>query len=79
MPSDEQYIVKANDRIGWTFEDDFGAISFNYSENHRTYFRDIDSDQEYPLVGNEYKFTRIHLPSIFSIGVQVLLGNYNVI
>ncbi|KAI0220244.1 hypothetical protein LSAT2_028230, partial [Lamellibrachia satsuma] len=62
--------VLANDRIGWTNEDDFGVISFRYIEGHRTYFRKYENS-EYPRTNEEYTFDNIDLPSVFSVAVKI--------
>lgn len=66
--------MKQGDRIGWTYENNVGPISFEYSENsnaHRTYFRNVESN-ELPVVGEDYFFSSGYLPSTFSIAVSLV-------
>ena len=64
-------MVEAGDRIGWTNEDNFLAISFQFDIGHRTYFRKVEDDQ-FPVLNNDYTFDNVHLPSIFSVAVEVM-------
>ena len=75
LPENEVVTLSAGDRIGFTFEQTTGAFSFQYVEGHRTYFRKVDND-EFPVVGQAYVFDNIHLPSIFSVAVEVTTGGY---
>ena len=68
--STDGFWVHAGDRIGWTNEDDFGVISFQYIEGHRTYFRKYENS-EYPRTSDTYKFDNIDLPSMFSVAVKI--------
>ncbi|ELT93539.1 hypothetical protein CAPTEDRAFT_223854, partial [Capitella teleta] len=71
--------VKQGDRIGWTYENNVGPISFEYSENsnaHRTYFRNVESN-ELPVVGEDYFFSSGYLPSTFSIAVSLVPVSLN--
>ncbi|KAI0241694.1 hypothetical protein LSAT2_020955, partial [Lamellibrachia satsuma] len=68
--STDGFWVHAGDRIGWTNEDDFGVISFQYTEGHRTYFRKYDNS-EYPRTNDTYTFDNINLPSMFSVAVKI--------
>ena len=70
LEDSEKVMVKQGDRIGWTNEGEFGPVSFQYVEGHETYFRKVEGTQ-WPVQGNEYVFDNIHLPSIFSLGVEV--------
>ena len=66
----EQVMVKEGDKIGWTNEAEFGVVSFRYAEGHKTNFRKVKGSM-WPVLGNEYVFGNIHLPSTFSVAVEV--------
>ena len=68
--------VEAGDKIGFTNEGDYGPISFNYVERHRTYFSkenvtNATGVPNYPLTGDVVQFDYTYLPAIFSIAVEV--------
>ena len=73
--NDIDFRVAAGDRIGWTYEGSTGIISFQYVEEHKTYFRKVENT-DYPIVQNTYTFDNIHLPSIFSVAVQIDPSEY---
>ena len=69
------FAVNTGDRIGWTNEGTYGPISFQYEEQHRTYFTAINysnsSNPVFPNEGTSVTFDSTYLPSIFSIAVQL--------
>ena len=73
--NDVEFRVAAGDRIGWNFEGSLGIISFQYVEEHKTYFRKVENT-DFPIVQNTYTFDNIHLPSIFSVAVQIDPSKY---
>ncbi len=67
------FSVQGGDRIGFTYTGNMGLISFSYVEGERTYFRKLDSGTA-PNVGANYIFDNIHLPSKFSVAVEIEAG-----
>ncbi|ELT87437.1 hypothetical protein CAPTEDRAFT_211564 [Capitella teleta] len=68
--NDVDFRVASGDRVGWTFEGSTGIISFQYVEEHKTYFRKV-KDVGFPVFQETYTFDNIHLPSIFSAAVKI--------
>lgn len=64
------FLVKANDFIGWTYEGDFGPISFQYTPTHRTYWYKFDNGQ-FPVLEQVYILDEVILPSLFSIAALI--------
>ena len=73
--NDVDFRVQAGDRVGWTCEGFTGIISFQYVDEHKTYFRKVEGN-DYPILQNTYTFDNIHLPSIFSVAVQIDPSKY---
>jgi hypothetical protein len=67
----DAFVTQASDRIGWGFHDPVGLISFDYVEQHKTYFTKSRPDPFVPEVTKTYEFDNIHLPSRFSVAVQI--------
>ena len=63
----------AGDRIGWTYEGEFGVISFDYVQGHKTYYAEV-STVGLPDVGSTVVFQSIPLPAVFSIAVEMDLS-----
>ena len=68
--------IEAGDKIGFTNEGNYGPISFEYSESHRTYLSRVNLTNgtgipNYPLTGDIVKFDPVYFPAIFSIAVEV--------
>ena len=73
----EQVHVQAGDHLGFTNLASFGPISFEYMENVRIYFRqveDTNGKDDYPTVGNNYTFDYIFLPAVFSVAAEIVPG-----
>ena len=70
MVPDEPYIPD-NLRLGWTFEDEVGPISFSYMDNYPLSFRTI-KENKYPEVGTDYRFEELTYPAVHSIAVGIV-------
>ena len=72
LPSDNQYRILGGERIGFTYPfRQYGIITFEYTEAHLTYFSEVSPDDLPEVGGQAVKFDSIHLPSIFSIAVDI--------
>ena len=58
------------DKIGWTYEDNFGIITFDYREGGTTLFSTM-GQEGVPALGQKIEFGAIHLPTVFSVAVAV--------
>ncbi|CAH1779966.1 unnamed protein product, partial [Owenia fusiformis] len=66
----EQFEINSRDKIGWTYIDDIGRISFDYSyRSWKTYFMPINETN--PVVGSVHYFEKEPLQAIFSIGTYI--------
>jgi len=69
------FAVNTGDRTGWTNEGNYGAISFQYVERHRTFFVKGNLTGQglptYPTVGHIVTFDATYLPSMFSVAVEL--------
>lgn len=73
LADSEEIRVQSGDHVGFTTEASYGVISFQYVQNHKTYFRTVENSgrTDYPLIGNTYMFDNIFLPATFSIAMQI--------
>ena len=66
-------MLKAGDKIGWTYRSTFGAISFTYDGSHRTYFSKTNIPQT-PVVGDTLTFESTPFLSKFAVSVELSAG-----
>ena len=72
-----QIDVLHGSRLGWTYEDSFDPISFDFILEYPLNFRTVFPTTNFPNVGQTYMFDNLTFPAKHSIKVGVVTGKYN--
>jgi len=64
-------MVQSRDVIGWTNEEDYTLISFNFDPNYKTDFINFEND-EFPEVNDTVEVTTIGYDGVFSVAVEII-------
>lgn len=62
-------------RIGWTLEEDFHAIAYDFEQGYRLYYRQV-TNSDFPILGGNYTFQNLPYPAIYSISVTLDTRKY---
>jgi len=57
-------------RIGWTLEEDYNPISYDFQQGYELYFRAIEN-QQFPQLNQNYTFQSLAYPALYSIAVKM--------
>ena len=74
-----QIDVLHGSRLGWTYEDSFNPVSFDFILGYPLIFRRVFPATNFPDVGQTYVFDNLTFPAKHSIQVGVITGKYNII
>jgi len=64
-------MVQSRDVIGWTNEEDYTLISFNFHPDYKTTFVNFEND-DYPQVNKTVEVTGIGYDGVFSVAVEII-------
>ena len=67
----DRFMVQSRDVIGWTNEEDYSLISFNFDENYKTDFYNIEGD-DFPAINDTLTLTTIGYDGVFSVAVEII-------
>ena len=70
---EDRFMVENLDVIGWTNEEEYTLISFNFHEGYDMRFYAFDEDaNDYPVVNQTYTLDSVRFPGVFSVAVEVV-------
>jgi len=67
-------MVQSRDVIGWTNEEEYSLISFNFADNHLTRFYSFEADV-FPAINETIILDGVVYPGVFSVAVEIRPGS----
>jgi len=67
-------MIQSRDVIGWTNEEEYSLISFNFDDNHLTRFYSFEADV-FPAINETIILDAVVYPGVFSVAVEIRPGS----
>ena len=70
----DRFMIQSRDVIGWTNEEEYSLISFNFADNHLTRFYSFEADV-FPAINKTIILDGVVYPGVFSVAVEIRPGS----
>ena len=67
----DRFMIQRYDVIGWTNEEEYSLITFNYGANYLTRFNSFEADV-FPAINKTIILEEIGVPVAFSVAVEIV-------
>lgn len=68
----DRFMVEKGDVIGWTNEEVYSPIFYDFDAAHSTRFYTLPAETTFPAVNDTVKVDSLSLPYLFSIAVEII-------
>ena len=67
----DRFMVESRDVIGWTNEEEYSLISYNFADNYLMRFYSFGADA-FPAINETITLDSVVYPGVFSVAVEIV-------